>query len=97
MKKLAAIVACFSMLCCSQLQAGGIEDKYGKACAACHGPGVLGAPKKGDKAAWAPRLKQGNDVLLSHTRNGYKNMPAKGLCNDCSDADYLALIKYMSQ
>ncbi|MEN9430748.1 MAG: hypothetical protein RJA86_1607, partial [Pseudomonadota bacterium] len=30
-------------------------------------------------------------------KNGYKNMPAKGLCNDCSDADYIALINYMSQ
>lgn len=97
MKKLAAVVACFSVLICSQVQAAGIEDKYNKACVTCHGAGVLGAPKKGDKAAWAPRLKQGNDVLLSHIHSGYKNMPAKGLCNDCSDADYIALIKFMSQ
>jgi cytochrome c5 len=97
MKKLAMIVAFFSVLMSSQLQAAGIEEKYGKACATCHSAGVLGAPKKGDTSAWQPRLKQGTDTLLTHVRNGYKNMPAKGLCNDCSDADYIALIKFMSQ
>jgi cytochrome c5 len=97
MKKLAMIVAFFSVILSSQLKADDIEVKYGKACATCHGAGVLGAPKKGDDAAWQPRLKQGTDVLLSHVKNGYKNMPAKGLCNDCSDADYIALINYMSQ
>ncbi len=77
-------------------QADAIQDKYNKSCAACHGTGVLGAPKKGDKAAWAPRLKQGDAVLLGHVKSGFKAMPAKGLCADCSDADYKALIKQMS-
>mgnify|MGYP003442892160 FL=1 len=97
MKKLAMIVAFFSVILSSQVSAADIEAKYGKACATCHGAGVLGAPKKGDSAVWQPRLTQGMDVLLSHVKNGYKNMPAKGLCNDCSDADYIALINYMSQ
>ncbi|PTQ88886.1 c-type cytochrome [Agitococcus lubricus] len=97
MKKLAAVVACFGVLISSNMHAAGIEDKYNKACVTCHGTGALGAPKTGDQAAWAPRLKQGTDTLLSHIRSGYKNMPAKGLCNDCSDADYIALIKFMSQ
>lgn len=97
MKKLAVIVAFFSVILSSQVNAADIEAKYGKACATCHGAGVLGAPKKGDAAAWQPRVKQGTETLLSHVKNGYKNMPAKGLCNDCSDADYIALINYMSQ
>ena len=97
MKKLAMIVAFFSVIISSQVNAADIEAKYGKACATCHGAGVLGAPKKGDAAVWQPRLTQGMDVLLSHAKNGYKNMPAKGLCNDCSDDDYIALIKFMSQ
>lgn len=97
MKKLAMIVAFFSVILSSQVNAADIEAKYGKACATCHGAGVLGAPKKGDAAAWQPRVKQGAEVLLFHVKNGYKNMPAKGLCNDCSDADYIALINYMSQ
>lgn len=77
-------------------QATGIQDKYNKACVACHGSGAAGAPKTGDKAAWAPRLKQGEATLLAHVKNGYKAMPAKGLCTDCTDADYKALIKFMS-
>ena len=37
---------------------------YDQACAACHTPGVAGAPRTGDKAAWAPRIEQGMDCLL---------------------------------
>ena len=48
MKKLAMIVAFFSVILSSQVNAADIEAKYGKACATCHGAGVLGAPKKGD-------------------------------------------------
>lgn len=73
------------------------EQRYQQACSACHAAGVMGAPKKGDAAAWAPRLKQGQATLLLHVKNGYKMMPAHGLCNDCTDDEYKALIKYMSQ
>ncbi len=78
------------------LQAAGIGDKYNKSCAVCHNSGAAGAPKKGDKAAWAPRLKQGEAVLLKNVKNGIRAMPAKGMCTDCTDADYKALIKFMS-
>lgn len=47
-------------------------------CAACHGAGVLGAPKIGAKADWEPRLAQGFDVLLDHSINGIRTMPPKG-------------------
>lgn len=77
--------------------ADAIEAKYNKTCVACHGSGAAGAPKKGDKAAWAPRLKQGEATLLAHIHSGIRAMPAKGLCMDCTDADYKALIKYMSK
>ncbi|MFZ5561512.1 MAG: c-type cytochrome [Pseudomonadota bacterium] len=78
-------------------RAAGIEDKYNKACAACHNSGAANAPKKGDKAAWTVRLRKGEAALLGSVKNGFKAMPAKGLCMDCSDADYKALIKYMSR
>lgn len=74
-----------------------VEAKYNKACVACHGTGAAGAPKKGDKAAWAPRLKQGDATLLKNVKNGIRAMPAKGLCTDCTDADFKALIQYMSK
>jgi cytochrome c5 len=58
------------------LQAG--EAVFKLACTACHGAGLAGAPKAGDAAAWAPRLKQGYDVLVQHATQGFKAMPAKG-------------------
>ncbi len=57
MKKLAMIVAFFSVILSSQVNAADIEAKYGKACATCHGAGVLGAPKKGDESCLATALK----------------------------------------
>jgi cytochrome c5 len=36
-------------------------------------------------------------TLVAHTKNGFKNMPARGLCDSCTDADYMALIKLMSE
>jgi len=55
---------------------------YETACAACHGAGIAGAPKVGDKAAWGPRLAQGKDTLYKHAIAGFNGktgvMPAKG-------------------
>jgi cytochrome c5 len=47
-------------------------------CTTCHTAGVLGAPKVGDKAAWAPRIAQGKDTLYKDAINGKGSMPAKG-------------------
>lgn len=54
------------------------KQVYQHVCSACHAVGALGAPKFGDKAAWAPRYKQGLSTLLDHALHGYKKMPAKG-------------------
>jgi cytochrome c5 len=54
------------------------EEVYQLACGACHAAGVAGAPKIGDAGAWAPRLKQGYDALVTHAVEGFKGMPAKG-------------------
>ena len=55
---------------------------YETACAACHGAGIAGAPKTGDKSAWGPRLAQGKDTLYDHALKGFNGktgvMPAKG-------------------
>jgi cytochrome c5 len=71
---------------------------YEGACAACHGAGVAGAPKFGDKAAWAPRIKQGNDTLYSHALKGFQGksgmMPAKG-GSSASDDEVKAAVDYM--
>ena len=44
---------------------------YNMACTACHGSGIAGAPKVGDKAAWAPRVAQGKDTLYKHAVEGF--------------------------
>lgn len=58
-------------------------------CKACHGPGIAGAPKAGDAAAWAPRLAKGKATLYEHALKGFTGtagvMPAKGGRTDLSD------------
>ena len=73
------------------------EQIYTANCLACHGAAVMGAPKFADKTAWQPRIAKGIDVLYTNSINGFKMMPPKGLCNDCTDAEFKALIKFMSK
>ena len=68
---------------------------YNSKCIICHGSGVAGAPKTGDKAAWAPRIATGMDTLLANAIKGKNAMPPKGTCTECSDADLAAAIEYM--
>ncbi len=72
------------------------EEVFGAACTACHSMGVLGAPKKGDKAAWDERLAKGMDKTLQNALHGLNAMPPKGNCANCSDDEILAAIKFMS-
>ena len=58
------------------LQSG--EAVYKASCSACHATGVDGAPRTGDAAAWAPRIRQSFDLLVKHAVEGFKKMPAKG-------------------
>ncbi len=68
---------------------------YDAGCVACHGAGVAGAPKFGDKAAWAPRIKTGMDALYNTALKGKGVMPAKGGNPALSDADVKAAVDYM--
>ena len=70
-------------------------DVYQASCFACHGTGAMGAPKKGDAAAWEPRKAQGMDVLLEHAIKGFNAMPPKGTCMACSDDEIKAAIEFM--
>jgi cytochrome c5 len=78
--------------------AGAVADGkgvYERVCAACHSAGVMGAPKPGDKGAWAARLAQGNDKLYEHSLKGFKAMPAKGGAPDLTDAQVKAAVDHM--
>jgi len=67
---------------------------YQQVCQACHAAGVLNAPKFGDKAAWAPRLKDPMDTIYNYALHGKGAMPPKGGSN-ASDADVKAAVDYM--
>lgn len=71
------------------------KSVYESSCAACHSAGVAGAPKTGDKAAWAPRLKAGNDALYASVIKGKGAMPPKGGNASLSDADLKAAVDYL--
>jgi cytochrome c5 len=58
------------------LRAG--QEVFNAQCAACHNSGAAGAPKFGDKGAWAARLGQGYDTLLTHALKGKGAMGAQG-------------------
>jgi len=74
--------------------AGG-EALYKQTCSACHVPGLLGAPKFGDKAAWAPRLAQGMPAMVQNAIKGKNAMPPRG-GSSASDADIKAAVEYMA-
>lgn len=71
------------------------KDVYDKACMACHGTGVAGAPKAGDKAAWAPRINAGMKMLYTTALKGKGAMPPKGGNVALPDADVKAAVDYM--
>lgn len=71
------------------------EKVYKATCFACHGTGAAGAPKFGDKAAWAPRLAAGFDEVLKIATHGKGAMPPKG-GSTASDADFKAAVEYLT-
>jgi len=68
---------------------------YDTTCTVCHGTGVAGAPKFGDAAAWAPRIKTGAEALYTSALKGKNAMPPKGGNLSLSDADVKAAVDYM--
>ena len=72
---------------------------YNGMCVACHGAGVAGAPRVGDKGAWAKRIDQGASTLYANAINGVQGssgvMPAKGGNPALSDDEIKAVVDYM--
>jgi len=64
-------------------------------CVKCHGSGVNGAPKIDDRAAWAPRMRQGLQVTVASAIKGHGKMPARGGIADLTDTELRAAILYM--
>ncbi len=68
---------------------------FNTVCGACHNTGAAGAPKAGDKAAWAPRLAQGKDALYKNAIGGKGAMPPKGGAGDLSDGEIKAAVDHL--
>ena len=100
MKKIITASVFVAGMVSANLAAAGGDVKAGEAvfnhaCKFCHGVGRMGAPRVGDKAAWSERIKQGESKLTDHAFLGYRNMPARGDCNTCSDQDIVNAVAYM--
>ncbi|MGZ5714437.1 MAG: c-type cytochrome [Caldimonas sp.] len=79
----------------AKADAGAPPALYAQICSACHAQGVAGAPKFGDKAAWAPRVALGIDALTASAIKGKNAMPPKG-GSTASDAEIKAVVTYMA-
>ncbi len=75
--------------------AGKGKSVYDSACTVCHAAGVAGAPKAGDRTAWAPRLKTGMEALYTNSLKGKNAMPPKGGNLSLADADVKAAVDYL--
>lgn len=71
------------------------KQVYESVCTVCHGAGIAGAPKTGDKAAWKPRIAQGAATLYEHAIKGKGAMPPKGGALSTPDADIKAAVDYL--
>ncbi|MGH8354644.1 MAG: c-type cytochrome [Pseudomonas sp.] len=97
MNKLLLAAASVLLLSSAAQAAQDPEAVFNRACGACHNGQLPMAPKKGDKAAWEPRLAKGMDTLVQNVTNGFNAMPPKGLCTDCSAEDYKVVIEWMTK
>lgn len=64
-------------------------------CSACHGTGVMGAPKIGSTKDWKPRFEKGRQTLYRHAEHGFKKMPARGGHPSYTNAEIEAAVNYM--
>ena len=97
MKKIVNVIVMSAALgLAGQAMAADGQAVYQKHCQACHATGVAGAPKVGDKEAWAPRIATGMDAMVAFATKGKNAMPPKGTCMECSEDDLKATIEYMT-
>lgn len=70
------------------------ESLYKAICSTCHDSGLIGAPKMGDKGAWASRIGKGTATLYNNAINGFNKMPARGGA-DISDEEVQNAVDYI--
>src|SRR3989454_8869807 len=72
------------------------EQVYKAVCTNCHQTGVAGAPKIGDKAAWAPHIKEGLNELVGEAIKGVRAMPPRGGDASLTDEEVARAVVYMA-
>lgn len=93
--QVAAVVATAAPVMVAAVAAHPGEALYKQACVACHASGAGGAPKTGDKAAWAPRVGLGVAALTASVIKGKGAMPPKGMAMSSTDAEIKASVEYL--
>lgn len=71
---------------------------YQQFCSTCHAKNPIinvGAPRIGVISDWNARMQKGLSGLLAVTAAGINQMPPRGGCFECSDAQLKAAIVYM--
>jgi cytochrome c5 len=71
------------------------EEVFKAQCSACHSSGAAGAPKFGDAAAWAPRVKTGFEALYNSAMKGKGAMGAQS-GGDFADYEIARAVVYMA-
>ena len=103
MKKLSILAAILVLTSGVNADSRSAKEIYQKSCAVCHANGAAGAPKTGDTAAWQAReAARGEAGLLATVKTGKlagsgnpTAMPPMGMCMDCSDDEFNAVITFM--
>jgi len=100
MRKLRVVCAFAASAFAGLVQAADPQDRTGEQvvamrCVQCHGTGVAGAPKIGDRAAWIERARNGIDTLTRSAIRGHGSMPARGGMADLTDPEMRAAVSHM--
>ena len=100
MKRLGMLCGIAASAVAGLVQAAAPPDRSGEQvvamrCVQCHGTGVAGAPKIGDRAAWIDRASKGIDTLVRSAIKGHGQMPARGGMADLTDPEMRAAVSHM--
>jgi glucose/arabinose dehydrogenase len=68
---------------------------YAAVCAGCHDTGAYQSPRLDNPDSWQQVRAQARSLTETHVINGKGLMPARGLCDFCSDKDLRGAIDYM--
>jgi len=100
-KRLITVVVCSSLVpAAAQAASAQKRERGGKevvetVCAVCHTTGVNGAPKIGDRNAWAKLTSKGLTGLTAVALKGIRRMPPHGGNPDLTDTEIERAISYM--